>query len=66
MSVRYYVERLFVQALKSSDDRWTRESIAGSKTIVGARKELAEFEEHHAPWQKYRIVKITTTKRVVR
>lgn len=66
MSIRYFVERKFVKALLTKDDRWTRESIAGRKTIHAARRELAEFKSEGAPWQEYRIVKVTTTRRVVK
>lgn len=66
MTIRYYIERRTVMALKKEDERWVRESIAGSKTIWSARMALAEFKGEGAPWNNYRIVKVTTNRRVVK
>jgi hypothetical protein len=66
MTIRYNIERLLVITLKKEDERWVRETFTGNKTIHAARKEMAEIKAEGAPWHQYRIVKVTTTRRVVK
>lgn len=72
-SVRFHVERRVGRGPSPSDDVWTRETLAGAKTITGARRDRSALGRESPGWYfkrgawriVWRIVKITTTTEVV-
>ncbi len=67
-TVRFHIERRCVVGLKRSEDVWTRETLAGAKTITGARRDRSTIRRESPKYFKradFRIVKITTTTEVV-
>lgn len=66
-TVRYDVERLVNLSRPEDDASWFRESIADARTITAARADLAEAKREFKPWKPtLRIVRVTTTREVVR
>lgn len=67
-TVRFHVERRVVSGPLPTDDVWTRETLAGAKTIAGARIDRRNIRRESPKYFKrddWRIVKITTTTEVV-
>lgn len=68
-TVRFHVERRVVKDLKRSGDVWARETLAGAKTLAGARIDRRNIRRESPKYFKrddWRIVKITTTTEVVK
>lgn len=65
--VRFHVERRVVSG-PAALDVWVRETIAGAKTIAGARRDRRNVRRESPSYFKrddWRIVKLTTTTEVV-
>lgn len=68
ISVRFHVERLYFRGAARSDDVWSRETLAGAKTLSGAKRDRAEIRREGPSYftrDKFRIVKITTIREIV-
>lgn len=62
--VRYHIERVHYTDARGHK-HWTRESIAGARTLKGARVELAHHKREAPSYYKHwRIVRVTTTRKV--
>lgn len=67
-TVRFHIERRCVVGLRRAEDVWARETLAGAKTITGARRDRRTIRRESPKYFKradFRIVKITTTTEVV-
>lgn len=66
-TVRYRIERLFVNDLRPGGEKsWVDESLVGAKTLAQAKDDVRRLRNQQGKWQKYRIVRVTTTREVVR
>lgn len=69
-SVRFHIERRVGTGPRPIlDDVWTRESIAGARSISAARRNRAELRRESPSYfgrNDWRIVKVTTTREVVK
>lgn len=68
-SVRFHLERRVGKGLTRDQDTWTRETIAGAKSITAARMDLRQFKREAPSYfgrTDWRIVKVTTTREVVK
>jgi hypothetical protein len=64
-TVRYEVQH-FGRYIGEIELTWQRESVAQKKTLRAARAELREFQKDSPPTDKFRIVRVTTTREVVK
>lgn len=63
--VRFHIERGYAYDQKGNVTQWSRETLAGAKTITGARLDLRQMRREAPYFRSWRIVRITTTAEVV-
>lgn len=70
VSIRFHLERRVGRGPLPSDDVWTRETLAGAKTISRARFDLRLIRKAAPSYfdkrRDWRIVKVTTTSEIVK
>ncbi len=70
MSVRYRIERRCYYNITTGETQWVDESIAGRKTLKHSREELRrirrEDKKSGFSAHTYRIIRVTTTREVVK
>lgn len=64
--IRFHIERGYCYDANNNATSWTRETIAGQRTITAARRELKQMKKESAGFHKdWRIAKRTVTEEVV-
>jgi hypothetical protein len=62
---RFHIERGYAYDKEGNVTQWTRETIAGQRTLAGARRELKQMKKESAHFKDWRIVKRTVIEEVV-